>query len=243
MCMCLCAYPYERSRDRWPSPALAEVNGSFAIHFRRRKLRKLALAQCLFYLGLEKKNAYLYWRRKWAGLLGNLPWREHAAICLVPPCWNRLGDVSGCEADNSNTWSLAFLSPEESKGTWLPIEPLLIVLMLEALKWLRPLKSLFWGKGWKVSALQSSLRVAQHFHFSILTNHFTHCHFFLPAHVIEKRHMETSMQTLQTFQHSFKTNANQFFETSFFSPPSVNSRASSQEPKVVFKNSQRNNSL
>lgn len=160
VCACLRAYPYERSRDRWPSPALAEVNGSFAIHFRRRKLRDgLALAQCLFYLGLEKKNAYSCCRRKWVGLLGNLPWREHAAICLVPPCWNHLGDVSGCEADNSNTWSLAFLSPEESKGTRLPIEPLLIVLTLEAFRWLRSLRSLFWGKGCKVAALQRSLRV------------------------------------------------------------------------------------
>lgn len=36
--VCLCVHPWERSRDRWPSPALTEVNGSFAIHFGRRKL-------------------------------------------------------------------------------------------------------------------------------------------------------------------------------------------------------------
>ena len=43
----------------------------------------LLLAQCLGYLRLETKNTYSYCNRKWAGLLGNFPWREHAAICLV----------------------------------------------------------------------------------------------------------------------------------------------------------------
>lgn len=75
---------------------------------------------------------------------------------------------------------------------------------------------------------------AQRFHFAILTNHFTHCHFFLPAHVIEKRHMETSMQTLQTFQHSFKTNANQFFETSFFSPLLLTQEQVLKNPRWFF---------
>lgn len=55
--------------------------------------------------------------------------------------------------------------------------------------------------------------------------------FFLPAHAIEKRHMETSMQTLQTFQLCFKANANPFFLTSFLPLTSATSGASSQESR------------
>lgn len=55
-------------------------------------IKGLELAQCLFYLGLEMKN--LCRKKKWDGLLGYLPRRKNAAMCLVPhSCWSGLGDV------------------------------------------------------------------------------------------------------------------------------------------------------
>lgn len=147
-------------------------------------------------------------KKKWDGLLGNFPWRKNAALCLVPhSCWSGLDEVITrlpCLLHSSvqkKTGELSFThqsstnySPARDFGT-------------------NPSKFSFkdrTGRSLLSSAEQHSI-----FIFTILTNRFTHCHFFLPAHGIEKRHMETSMQTLQTFQHSFKTNANQFFETSF----------------------------
>lgn len=134
VCVCVCIHEREAETDGPVLPSLKSMgvlpsiseDGSLDLG-----RKGLLLAQCLFYLHLETRNTYSCWKRKWAGLSGNFPWREHAAICLVPPsCWNGLGHVSGCEAGKYNTMSPAFLCPGENTGTLFHIKPLFVMLVL-----------------------------------------------------------------------------------------------------------------
>lgn len=126
-----CARSRRRSRDRWPSAALAEVNGSFAIHFRRWKHRIVHKETCISTMLILTgfRNEKLVPEEKMEWIVGKSPLKEEC--CFVPHSsfllkWSGWGD-------NQTTLSLAFLSPEENRGTQLHIKAILIILLLETL--------------------------------------------------------------------------------------------------------------
>lgn len=155
VCACGCACSRRRSRDRWPSAALAEVNGSFAIHFRRRKHRVVHkgawISTMLILSGF--RNEKLVPEEKMGWIVGISPPKEEC--CYVPRPSFLLKWFGWC--DNQTTLFLAFLSPEENRGTRLHIKALLIILMLETLARVLQSSLLRTGLEGRCSPAQSSI--------------------------------------------------------------------------------------
>lgn len=222
--MCVRASVRERRRDRWPRPALPEVNGSFAILFWRRKLgfgqKGTFISTMLILSAFRNRKHLLILEKKMGRAIGKFSLK--GACCYLSSTSFLLKWSGPCEW----LWSRqlphfvsSIIRSRRKHGNSVSHQTIIHYSHVRDFQMTEVLKNisvflLREGLEGHCSLLQP--KSTQHFHFSILTNHFTHCHFFLPAHVIEKRHMETGMPSLQTFQHSFETNANQLF---WNSPP------------------------
>lgn len=132
--VCLCVHPWERSRDRWPSPALTEVNGSFAIHFGRRKLgfgqKGTFISTMLILSAFRNQKHLLVLEKKMGRAVGKFSLK--GACCYLSSTSFLLKWSGPCEW----LWSrqvqycvYGILCPGENTGTLFHIKPLFVMLV------------------------------------------------------------------------------------------------------------------